>query len=218
MKIGIITYNKYHLKTHQLLSNLSSKNFEITLILTSFKKFKKRQVFFNHRPDQFSFKVTNNYLTSNKYKKICLEDLPEFNYDYILIAGSGLINDKNILKNKIINCHSGLIPSSRGLDSFKWAIKNLNQIGNTLHYINEKIDLGKIISHKITKVYKNDNLHKFALRHYNSEINMLSNFDYYLKKKEIIKLNKLNSNLRMNFLDEKDLFDDFINYKNKYIN
>ena len=218
MKIGIITYDKYHLKTHQLLNNLFHKKYEIILILTTFKNFKKRKVFFKHRPDQFNFHITNSYLKNENYKKIKLKNLSNYNFKYILVAGSGIINKQNIIKNKIINCHSGLIPSSRGLDSFKWAIKNLDQIGNTLHYIDDKVDLGKIISHKTTNIFKNDNLQKFALRHYKSEIDMLSNFEYYLKNKKTIKLKKTNANLRMKYLDEKNLFQDFKKYKKKYLN
>ena len=29
-------------------------------------------------------------------------------------------------------------------------------MGNTLHYIDKNVDLGQIISHKVTKLYKND--------------------------------------------------------------
>ena len=94
--------------------------------------------------------------------------------DKILVCGSGLLPKELLVKNnKIINCHSGLIPLSRGLDSFKWAIKNLFKIGNTLHYIDENVDLGKIISHKVTKLYAKDTLTSFAKRHYYNEINML---------------------------------------------
>ena len=95
-----------------------------------------------------------------------------------------------IYKKKIIKCNSGLIPESRGLDSFKWAIINYLKMGNTLHYIDKNVDLGQIISHKVTKLYKNDTLATFAKRHYLNEINMLVNFYKYFKSPNIIKLTK----------------------------
>ena len=60
---------------------------------------------------------------------------------------------KILIKNHIINCHSGLIPETRGLDSFKWAILNNKFVGNTLHYIDQNVDLGKIIYQEKTKIY-----------------------------------------------------------------
>ena len=49
MKIGIITYDKYHLKTHQLLII-----YYIRKLFNNFKSFKKKSLF-RHRPDQFNF-------------------------------------------------------------------------------------------------------------------------------------------------------------------
>ena len=111
------------------------------------------------------------------------------NLDKILICGSGLIS-KKILKNnkKIINCHSGLIPSSRGLRLFKCSNNKLQKNWEYPSFIDKNVDLGKIISHKVTKLYKSDNLFSFAKRHYLNEINMLINFDKYIKTPNIIKL------------------------------
>ena len=122
MLIGIITYNRYHLKTHEVIKNLLKKNYEIILIITPFKVFKSRKVIFQHRPNQFKFVIENNYLDNNKFKKIKIEEIYKYKFYKILVTGSGLIHNKYIKKNKILNCHSGLIPQNRGLDSFKWAI------------------------------------------------------------------------------------------------
>ena len=40
----------------------------------------------------------------------------------------------------IINCHAGLVPESRGLDAFKWAIYHGRPLGNTLHIIDQNIE------------------------------------------------------------------------------
>ena len=217
MLIGIITYNKYHFKTHEILKGFKNKNCEIILIITPFKKYKTRKIIFDHRPNQFKFKVDYPYLRRNYINKINIEKINNFKFDYILVAGSGLINKKYIKRKLVINCHSGLIPQSRGLDSFKWSIKNKLLIGNTLHFINEKIDLGKIISHKITKIYKNDNLKKFSKRHYNNEIEMLINFNKYFNKKSILNVKRKKPTKRMKIIDEINLERDFILYKKKYL-
>ena len=45
-KIGIITYNKPHLKTQQVLNNILYK-YDLYLIISPFKKFKKKNLFLN---------------------------------------------------------------------------------------------------------------------------------------------------------------------------
>ena len=83
-------------------------------------------------------------------------------------------------------------------------------MGNTLHYIDKNVDLGQIISHKVTKLYKNDTLATFAKRHYLNEINMLVNFDKYFKSPNIIKLTKKN-HMRMSINIEKKIEKIFFN-------
>ena len=54
MNLGLITYNKKHRKTQEVLRGLRKRNFKnITLLISNFKKIKKRQILFNHRPKQF---------------------------------------------------------------------------------------------------------------------------------------------------------------------
>ena len=128
-----------------------------------------------------------------------------------------------IIKNYILNCHSGLIPQTRGLDPIKWSIYKNELVGNTLHYIDQSVDKGNIVCHKITKVYKSDRLSNFYKRHYNNEIKLLINFENFLKKKmnkliSIIKLRSKSPTLRMPEKFELKLKDKFEIYKKKFIN
>ena len=74
-----------------------------------------------------------------------------------------------------------------------------------MHFIDKKVDFGEIISHKYTKIYKSDSLKTAANKHYNSEIEMLINFDIFLKKKKIFKLSINKNTLRMNVNYEKKM-------------
>ncbi len=221
MRIGILTYNKPHKKTQDVIKGLHDLGYrKIKLIISKFKKFKKKQksCLFNHRPFQF---VGLNYDELSKYYgyKYCdFNSKGVFrNLDVALICGSTIINEKMIKKKFIINCHSGLIPLIRGLDAFKWAILQNQPLGNTLHYIDERVDLGKIISHKITPIYKSDNLNILSNRHYNNEIKMLINFEKYIKKSKILNLNLLEPNMRMPSNLEKKMIKKFNNYKMRFI-
>ena len=46
MELGILTYDKPHLKTEQILKGLIAKKYKITLILSKFKKYKKNSINF----------------------------------------------------------------------------------------------------------------------------------------------------------------------------
>ncbi len=218
MNLGIITYNKEHKKTQDVLKGLiKKKKYKITLLTTKFKNFKKREPYFTHRPYQF---VGLKPKQLKKKYDIKIKTLNKNNlelFEIVILCGSGLINDKMIISDKIINCHSGLIPETRGLDSFKWSIIKFRKVGNSLHYIDKNIDLGTIISHKVTKLFKKDTLKSFSNRHYNNEIKMLVNFEKYISKPKLFRLRKKKVNFRMNLNIEKNIEKYFVLYKKKFL-
>jgi phosphoribosylglycinamide formyltransferase-1 len=219
MKIGIITYNRPHLKTQQILKGLIKKKYKITLLISDYKKYKKRKIFFNHRPKQFIGESPLQLSKKYKLQIIKLKNKKSFiNLDFAIVGGSNVLEKKFIKKFFIINCHSGLIPQSRGLDAIKWSIYKNNKVGNTLHFIDQRIDKGKIIRQKLTKIYKSDNLKFFCKRHYQNEIDMLINFEKYIKKKENkLKLSQQKPNQRMSHKIDKELITKFNLYKKSYL-
>ena len=60
-------------------------------------------------------------------------------------------------KGKILNIHPSLLPKYKGLNTHKRAIKNKDKYsGCTVHFVNSKLDSGKIILQKKVKIFKND--------------------------------------------------------------
>jgi len=110
-----------------------------------------------------------------------------------------------------------LIPESRGLDSFKWSIYNKKLIGNTLHFIDKNIDLGKIISHNLTPVNHNESIKNLSYKHYVNEIFMLINFELFLKNKKTIYLKKTKTTMRMPYLKEQILLNNYDNLRDSII-
>ena len=56
-------------------------------------------------------------------------------------------------KGKIINIHPSLLPKYKGTNTFERVLKNREiQSGCTIHFVNEKIDSGKIILKKYLRV------------------------------------------------------------------
>ena len=107
--------------------------------------------------DKNKFKI--KYINKKNYKE-CFKVIVNSKCNFILSAGLPYIIPKKFLKkNKIIiNLHPSLLPRYKGLKSVKDAIKNKEKvIGVTSHFINEKIDDGKIIFQKKIYIdYKNN--------------------------------------------------------------
>jgi phosphoribosylglycinamide formyltransferase 1 len=98
-------------------------------------------------------------------KKIDLEnffkDIQRKNISIICLAGYMRILNKKFIdrfKKKIINIHPSLLPKYKGLNTFQRALKNKEKLtGCTVHYVNNKLDSGKIILKKKIYVSFNDN-------------------------------------------------------------
>ena len=71
----------------------------------------KKNYFSVHRPHQFKKKISYKNFKIQIRNFLSKKDIKDLKY--ILIGGAGLIDEKKIILNKIINCHSGLIPESR---------------------------------------------------------------------------------------------------------
>jgi len=214
MKIGVLTYNCNHLKTQQVLKFLlKKKRYDITLLITKKKLLKKKITKINHRPYQFVGKSYKELIRKYNLKSVNFENKDSYRQlKYILICGSGIIDKKKIIKNKFINCHAGLIPQSRGLDAIKWSLYNNHPVGNTIHFIDSEVDKGKIIHQEITKCNKKLSLAQFYKNHYLKEIELITEFEFYLKNgKKIKKLNENKANMRFpkekNYILEKKFKD-----------
>jgi phosphoribosylglycinamide formyltransferase-1 len=63
----------------------------------------------------------------------------------------------NNFKGNILNIHPSLLPKYKGLNTHEKAIKNKDKYyGCTVHFVNSKLDSGKIISQKKVRIYKFD--------------------------------------------------------------
>jgi len=45
----------------------------------------------------------------------------------------------------VVNCHPGMLPGFRGCTCVEWAVYLDEQVGNTVHFMNERIDEGPIV-------------------------------------------------------------------------
>ena len=92
-------------------------------------------------------------------KKILLE-LKNNNINLICLAGFMKILSRSFIKNfkgRILNIHPSLLPKFKGLNTHERAIKNKEiYSGCTVHFVNSRLDSGKIILQKKVKIKKYD--------------------------------------------------------------
>ena len=101
---------------------------------------------------------------SSKNQKIfernCLFEIKKRKIRFICLAGFMKILSNNFIKNfgyKIVNIHPSLLPKFRGLNTHKRALKNKEKYsGCTVHFVNSKLDAGKIILQKKVLISKKE--------------------------------------------------------------
>ena len=101
-----------------------------------------------------------NFKKQNLAEKKILEELNKNRISLICLAGFMKILSKNFIKRfkgKILNIHPSLLPKFKGLNTHERAIINKEKFsGCTVHYVNSKLDSGKIIIQKRVKIDKNE--------------------------------------------------------------
>mgnify|MGYP001500191570 CR=1 FL=1 len=137
-------------------SNLKMSPISINMIISNnvkskgliySKKFKIKKKIFDFNKKTLTEKKILLILKKDKINLICL-------------AGFMKILSKNFIKNfkgKILNIHPSLLPKFKGLNTHERAIKNKEKFsGCTVHYVNSKLDSGKIILQKKVKISRNE--------------------------------------------------------------
>ena len=101
-----------------------------------------------------------NFKNKNFSENKLLSILKKKNIEIICLAGFMKILSNNFIKNfkgKILNIHPSLLPKYKGLNTYKRALNSKDQYsGCTVHFVNSKLDSGKIILQKKVKITKNE--------------------------------------------------------------
>ena len=105
-------------------------------------------------------KKTYNFKRKIYVEKKILFDLKKNKIDLVCLAGFMKVLSKNFIKNfdgKILNIHPSLLPKFKGLNTHERAISNKEKYsGCTVHFVNSKLDSGKIILQNKVKISKNE--------------------------------------------------------------
>ncbi|WP_440938945.1 phosphoribosylglycinamide formyltransferase [Candidatus Pelagibacter sp.] len=101
-----------------------------------------------------------NFKKKLKIENQILSCLKKHEIKLICLAGFMKILSKNFIvkfKGKILNIHPSLLPKYKGLNTHQRALDNNEKYsGCTVHFVNSKLDSGKIILQKKVKISKNE--------------------------------------------------------------
>ena len=101
-----------------------------------------------------------NFKNKNLTEKELLFTLKKNNIEMICLAGFMRILSKNFIKEfkkKILNIHPSLLPKYKGLNTHQRALNNKEKYsGCSVHFVNSRLDSGKIILQKKVKIKKNE--------------------------------------------------------------
>ena len=145
-----------NLKSLIKFSKLKKSPISINLILSNNSKSKglKYGKIFKIKKKIFDFKKKHI-----DEKKILFE-LKKNRIDLICLAGFMKILSKTFINNfdgKILNIHPSLLPKFKGLNTHERAIRNKEKYsGCTVHFVNSKLDSGKIVLQDKVRINKNE--------------------------------------------------------------
>ncbi len=109
-----------------------------------------------------------NFKKKNLIEKKILTNLKKNKIELICLAGFMKILSKYFIKKfrgKILNIHPSLLPKYKGLNTHQRVIDNNEKFsGCTVHFVNHKLDSGKIILQKKVKIRKCDTSNSLAKR------------------------------------------------------
>ena len=101
-----------------------------------------------------------NFKKIHKIENQILAVLKKHEIELICLAGFMKILSKNFItkfKGIILNIHPSLLPKYKGLNTHKRALNNNEKYsGCTVHFVNSKLDSGRIILQKKVKISKNE--------------------------------------------------------------
>ncbi len=122
------------------------------------------------------YMISNN--NQNILEKKILLNLKTYKIDLILLAGYMKILSKKFIRSfgkPIINIHPSLLPKFKGLNTFEKVLKmKERKTGCTVHFVNERLDSGKIILKKFFYITKEDNIASLKKKTQNLEYNAFS--------------------------------------------
>ena len=232
IRIGAFIYSFPHWKTQNGLFNLCFKKYKPALALAAdsvklnFYQSKIRTstkgLFLQDGKSLCEFYDIPYYNTKHNSDE-CIDIIKRNKLDLGIILGARILSKEVIdsFKIGIINMHPGILPQNRGLDNIKWSVFKNYPIGVSAHFINEKIDMGELITQRNIEVLPDDEFLDLCVRNQNLEQGlMIESLDKIKKEGSKLRTSKLSSgnyHKAVNPEIEKHLYEHVTIYKRRHL-
>lgn len=184
MNIALFAYNFPHKKTQDFLLKLFLEGYTPKVILaTNAVALKVPKVSIRIKPKFINLippkviaermDIPYYVISHNTNKVVAL--LKQYDINIGIIAGARILKKHIIdaIPGGIINFHPGAIPEARGLNALERSILRDIPPMVTAHFIDSRVDAGRIIMKKKIKLYADDTIIDVSLRLYETQLVML---------------------------------------------
>ena len=156
-KNACVFISGYGSNLKSLIYNSRDHNFPVHISLVITNNFKAEGLL-HAKKNSIPYLIINT--KKRNFENNILSMIKKHNITLICLAGYMKIISKNFLnrfRKKIINIHPSLLPKYKGLNTYERVFKNKEKkTGCTVHFVNEKLDGGKLIVQKSFFIKKDD--------------------------------------------------------------
>ena len=183
MRVGLIGYDFPHIKTCDFMLALERHHGLTCVLAAPWRKLSipsienrtrlKREPPFHPRDIADLLGVPYHAVIHDSEE--CRMLVKEYDLDVGFIGGARILRGKTIksFNYGIVNLHAGLIPENRGLDTLQWATYLDIPQGITAHFINYRVDAGRIILKQQIPLFSDDTIYDVEQRLYDRQLSMI---------------------------------------------
>lgn len=127
-------------------------------------------------PDRVARALNVHYLRAPHKASALAGVLEDLRPDIGIVAGARILPDDVLafFPRGIVNLHPGLLPQSRGLDSWLWDIWHGRPMGVSAHVIDRHVDCGRLLDRRAIEVFADETLPEISDRLYRLQLRMAS--------------------------------------------
>ena len=148
-----------------LIVNSRSNSFPINISLVISDN-RKAKGLLHAKKNSIPYLIVNT--KKRNFENNILNIIKKYNISIICLAGYMKIISKNFInkyRKNIINIHPSLLPKYKGLNTYERILKNNEKkTGCTVHFVNDKLDGGKLIVQKSFFINKNDKVNLLKVK------------------------------------------------------
>ena len=183
----VFTYDSPHVKSSRVLESLVEIGAPPSLIVAA--PLEKLNVYQLERQDfvrtgltfkrdqrEIAHELGIPYLVAKHNSEEVFSTLGELQPELGIVAGARILSETLIQKfsKGVLNAHPGLIPENRGLYNFHYGILRRLPQAVTLHFIDKRVDAGRILETEIVQISPNQSAAEVHREMMEIQIRMLS--------------------------------------------